>query len=568
MTVFITLVAAILLLFLQIHLASFYTKVVTDYDLYGIKIAMNDHFTIIADNLDLAWWIFPVSSDSVSYCSISYNKTTCDFVYSVIVPVSNISSFVYNCIDLQGQNVVGFFVSNDTCTFYLNNEQSVSNYSTQDNYVIDVDGQNTGVYGFADDFMFYYELDSTFQLTVWPNTLNISPRAVDIGSNVDYAVLVGYCQSTVSIAFECAFVVLLNRSLSCPNRTNVFHITGAVNYSFSDPRITHHIIQSRDYSPQGVMSVSIAWRTRRVLIGIQSLNLVLLYSFDDPQHLIGSHQNGIGLIGFGKSVAWLDDRGEKAVILANSYSYSTYQWISSLVHVYDIQLDGFSDNTQPVLIYPNGQQLLFPLISPTWLRLVSSASGHVSIFDYLGNPAIIVSTPAGAYPDTNCTFYRSSTVPCIRGTHRNYTGIELCFPCPNGTYSSNCSPCTSKDSFCPYGAVEEISYSTFESIEQDQDYPESPENTVFDDLLMQNMFSFNTKSIHCILVSPFTWIFLLTAIGMIVAIIMIIRDVFYPGTHAIRDRVKQILRRMDIIGEGEVSQFSIDIFLPIQKEMR
>ncbi|CAF4806839.1 unnamed protein product, partial [Rotaria magnacalcarata] len=80
-------------------------------------------------------------------------------------------------------------------------------------------------------------------------------------------------------------------------------------------------------------------------------------------------------------------------------------------------------------------------------------------------------------------------------------------------YSNSCSPCTLPDSFCPYGAVEEISYSTFESIEQDQDYLESPENTVFDDILMQNIFSFNAQSDHCVLVSPITCVLLVIALG-------------------------------------------------------
>ncbi|CAF1233564.1 unnamed protein product, partial [Rotaria sp. Silwood1] len=259
--------------------------------------------------------------------------------------------------------------------------------------------------------------------------------------------------------------------------------------------------------------------------------MVLLYSLDDPQHPIGTRQNGIGLMGFGKSVAWLDDQGEKAVILANSYTYSNYQWISSFVHIYDIQLDGFSDSTQPILIYPNSQQITFPWMRPPFIRLVCSPFGHLAIFDDLGIPGIIYSAPAGTYPNTNSRYFTSNTVSCIRGTYRNYTGIELCMPCSNGTYtySSNCSLCTSPNSFCPYGAVEEISYSTFESIEQDQDYPESPENTVFDDILMQNMFSFNLRFAHCALVSPITWVLLVVGLGVIIAISMVIHELWIGG---------------------------------------
>ncbi|CAF3345973.1 unnamed protein product [Rotaria socialis] len=502
-----------------------------DYDLYGIKIAMNDGLMVFVDNLNAAWYTVPVFLNTQIICIIHFNETTCNFVYSVVVPISNISSFVYNCIDLQGRNVIGLFESNAT-----------------------INGDNTAIYGFADDFLFYYELNSTFQLTVWPNSLNISPRAADIGANIDYAVVVGYCQSAPAYASDCGFIVSLNRSLSCPNSTNAFSMINSNQFAYSDPRINQYLTNSRDYSAQTVMSVSISWRTRRVLIGVQSFNMVLLYSLDDPKRPIGTRQNGIGLMGFGKTVAWLDDQGEKALILANSYTYSTYQWISSFVHIYDIQSDGFSDSTQPIFIYPNSQQILFRWMRPQFIRFVCSSSGNLAIFDDLGIPAIIYSAPSGTYPNTNSIYFTSNTVPCIRGTYRNYTGIELCMPCSNDTYaySNSCSPCTLSDSFCPYGAVEEISYSTFESIEQDQDYPESPENTVFDDILMQNIFSFNTQSGHCVLVSPITWVLLVIGFGVILAGGIFIHEAFFPGIHITRDGTKQILKKLDLIGEGEL----------------
>ncbi|CAF1543520.1 unnamed protein product [Adineta ricciae] len=539
-------------LLLQIHLAFSYTKTSNDYDLYGIKVAMNDYIMVSVDNLNMVWYVIPVVPNNSIYNAIAFNETSCDFVYSVVVPVWNISSFVYNCIDYQGRNVIGHFVSSSILSFSLADEQIVSNYSTQDNFIIDIDGQDAGVYGFADDFMFYYELNPAHSLTIWSNTWNMSPRALDIGSNVDYGVIIGYCQITSSLAQECAFIIQLNKSLSYPVRTNEFSIQNYIQFPYSDPRTNHHITQSRLYSAQTVLSIAITWRTRRVLIGIPSLNIVLLYSFDNPQNLAGSRQNGLGLMGFGKGVAWLDDQGEKAVIIANKYVYSSYQWISSSIHVYDIQSDGFTDGARPILIYPNSQQILFPWINPSFLRLSCSASGHVTIFDLLGNAAILFAAPAGTYPSTNSDFYTSIIVSCIRGTYRNYTGIELCFPCPEGTYSSDCLPCRSNDSFCPFGSVEEIAYSTFESNDQDQDYPESPENIVFDDILMQNMFSFNVQSIHCLLVSPITWVFVVIMLSVIIAIVTTIHEYFGPGKHNIRDWIKQILRKVDLIGEGQL----------------
>jgi hypothetical protein len=559
-------VTAMMMAFL-VHRASCYTKVPADYDLYGIKIAINDEFSVHADNLYTTWYLPMLHSNATFPCTLNYSATTCDFVYSVVVPISNSTSFVYNCIDLQGNNVIGFVVGNITCNYHVVNEQIVSNYSTQDNFVIAIDDSSTSVYGFADDFVLFYELQPPFRMIVWPNTLNISPRAVDIGSNIEYAVLVGYCQVTPSLANECAFVILLNTSLSFPSLKNEILIKNALIFGWSDPRSNHIVTQSRIYSAQTVMSVSVTWRTRRVLIGVPSFNIVLLYAFDNLSKPIGTRQNGIGLSGFGKGVAWLDDQGEKGVILANSYAYSTYQWISSSVYVYDIESDGFSDGAQPILIFPNSQQTLFFWQNPMFIRLLCSPSGNLIILDTLGNGPVILSSPAGTYTDTTTESYRSVSVPCMRGTYRNYSGIELCQPCPNGTFSSDCRNCTSNDSFCPYGGIEQLSYASFESIEQEQQYPESPENTVFDDLLMQNMFTLNTQSAHCILVSPMTWVLVVIALGVIVATVMAISEIYCPHRHMTRNQLKKIFKRLDLIGEGEVNPFVPGIFMNVTYEV-
>ncbi|UJR38772.1 hypothetical protein I4U23_031437 [Adineta vaga] len=536
----------IILMFLWIPSVLMYTKVSTDYDLYGIKIALNDRFLVSVDNLFLVWYVEYFPHANGSSCRVLYNSTSCDFVYSVIVPTSNNISFIYNCIDFQGNNLVGFFISNGTCIFHLKDEQIISNYSTQDNFIIAINGEDTGVYGFADDFIFFYQLFPTIDLISWPNSLNISPRAMDINFNEKYAVIAGYCQSSATIAVECGFIVQLNTSLSCPYSTSTYPLNTVVQYSWNDPRSIRLITNSRIYTSQSVMSVSICWQTQQVLIGVQSLNTVFLYSLNNTQTPIGIRQTGMNLMGYGKSVAWLDKTCQKAVILANVYSYSSYEWISSSVHVYDIQSDGFNDSTQPILVYPNAQQTLHQSMNPSFIRIICSPSGHLGLLDRFGNGIAILSVPPNTYANTNTSIYVTSYLPCNRGTSRDYYGIELCYP-----YSSSINNC-SKEFYCPYGAVGEVSYSSFESIEQDQEYPESPENIVFDDILMQNIFSFNTKSIHCLLVSPITWVLLVMIIVCIVVIGMELSEKFYPHQHSIRDRAKQIFRKIDLIGEGEV----------------
>jgi hypothetical protein len=530
---------------------------------------MNNQLLVHADNLHNVYKVFLAPFSTPTYCTPSItdlgnNNIQCAFVYAVMTPRNSSSPpyFVYNCIDVLYNNVVGrytFINNGSSCAYQHTNAIVPGNYSTQDNFVIGVDYEGSGIYAFADDFTAYYDFQS-LQITSWPNTLPISPRMVDFTSG--YGVLVGYCQLTVSQAFECGFIVLVNGSSSSPNNGSVFSIGNSLQFAWSDPRRTHFIASSEAYSTVDLMSVGVA-PSGRVLIGIRALNTVLLYIVTNPMNFstinpLSTRQTGENLMGFGRSVEWLDTDGDKAVIIANQYTYSTNQWISSAFHVYDIESDGFSDQTNPILIYPNSQQMIGPLMNPSFIRLVSDQlSGNIAILDLSGDAVIILSAAPGTYATTNQPSIFSIAVPCIPGTYRDYAGIELCTPCPNGTTSTsskiNCTTCTSSDVFCPYGAVAEVPYTAFDPIVQEQYYPESPESTVFDDILMQNMFSLNTQSPHCLVVSPITWVLVVFGFGSIVLISMGISTLVCPGTHPVRDQAKRVFKKMDLIGEGEVS---------------
>lgn len=76
-----------------------YTKVVTDNDLYGIKVALNEKFLVSIHNLLSSWFISFLSSNTSSHCSIPFNASTCDFVFSIAAPTTNDILFFYNCIN-------------------------------------------------------------------------------------------------------------------------------------------------------------------------------------------------------------------------------------------------------------------------------------------------------------------------------------------------------------------------------------------------------------------------------------------------------------------------------------
>jgi hypothetical protein len=126
----------ILFLLIEFDLIYLYTPIMNDFDLYGTKVAMNDDIMVSVDNLNMLWYVSPVIENNSYTCFITFNKTSCYFVYRTIVPISNLSIIVYNCINQQGNNVIGFFQSNGICPFYLMNEQIISNYSTQDNFMM------------------------------------------------------------------------------------------------------------------------------------------------------------------------------------------------------------------------------------------------------------------------------------------------------------------------------------------------------------------------------------------------------------------------------------------------
>ena len=553
---------------LTFYLVSSYERVANDFDLYGTKIALNNRLLVTVNNLDLSFYVQLSPYPSETSCKVA-TRLSCDFVYSVIVSKHYAQDespyFVYNCIDRSGNNVVGFYSdinNNNSCKFELKDSRIVpGNYSTQENFILCMDPNAAGVYGIADDFILYYNL-SSFEIVILSlANFNLSPRAFDIFlSNDDvFAIIAGYFQTTDWTAQEMIYLVSLSRMAVIDQ----FEVSSALNFSLDDPRRNHWVGKSRVYIPQNSISVSIASRTGKVLVGVQSLNVVLLLLLNNATNPTGflknssfitSKQNGISM-GYGKSVVWLDDNGHKAAILANNYSYTTYQWISSFIHVYDIGTDGFNVSSQPINIYPNSEQILSPQLNPSFIRLVS-AMGHVAIFDSLGNAFVLLSTAPGTYATTFKSGSFSIENSCFPGTYSDQYGIELCTPCPNGAYSSggaiHCTMCDSQvDVFCTYGAVTPINYNDIVVPWYDESYPKSPEEIIFEGILIDSMFTLNRHSSHCSIVSPLTWVLVVIGLALIILFVMSVLS-FCTRMDRHRKRAKTVIKHMDLIGEGKV----------------
>ncbi len=150
-----------------------------------------------------------------------------------------------------------------------------------------------------------------------------------------------------------------------------------------------------------------------------------------------------------------------------------------------------------------------------------------------------------------------TSVPCIPGAARNTTSFGPCFLCPPKTKNNDvsgieCETCTTNDSLlCLRGSLVEIPLVNITNYNQAIPYPNSPDLVQFDDIALQNIFSFMSTSPHCLIISPLFWASLAVGLGFIILIIMCIL-IYFPQWYPQRIFLKKLFTHMDLIGEGEV----------------
>lgn len=139
--------------------------------------------------------------------------------------------------------------------------------------------------------------------------------------------------------------------------------------------------------------------------------------------------------------------------------------------------------------------------------------------------------------------------PCSPGTYKNdNTSISPCLLCPADTKapkygSEQCEAC-SKPLNCPLGLIDDqIDYPR---ILQIVTYPESPDSTSFDDIILSNIFSFD-----CLHNSPIFWMFMVISIVTLFFIIISVFSLFTRMLHY-RLRIIRIFKHVDLVGEGHL----------------
>ena len=555
----------------------------TDYDAYGVKIAINENLLVLAENKynppEFFIQFAPYSQINISTQCLTSDPSMLDvFIYSVVIGKKQSTNEMHFYFSGELTNnktglLVGLAVYNITQrTFDFNRNSSLIcntsfvyqtkyffQYGHQEYYRLGVEPYGRYTYGFSNEFIFIFDSRNTSHLDIWNGALTwpdatFIPLVVDISET--FGVVSGFTFNGINSTVKYSPMIYLFNF----NSTNKHPFVVFQYKPIATPATWQDLLTNADanvYSPKYDMSVSIN-EFGDVLVGMQFINRVFLFSVNltSPTELnfVSRHTNGRTL-GNGKNIAWLENG--IAALIVNVYTLE-YQWTSSQVHIYGIVAEGYNSNSTPLSVFPNNHQKLPKLLNSIFLNIVSSPSA-LALLDIAGGILIFLPTAAGYY----LTVKTSDTMPliteaqqCEPGTFKNQSGVHDCTLCPTGTrnpgnFTTGCIPC-SLDTFCPLGSVNEVPQTALKTLLQAIPYPKSPDSVIFDEILIQNMFSIGPG--RCLLVSPLFWTLIAAAIA--VTIIAIMGILKYCTKNPQGKRVRKILKcffqHTDLIGEGEL----------------
>ena len=315
------------------------------------------------------------------------------------------------------------------------------------------------------------------------------------------------------------------------------------------------------WKPKHDMSVAVR-PDGGILLGIQIFNTVWLFRTNGTNLILqGTNSKTAKQIGFGKTVSWTKN-GTAAQILHNTYS-ADYNTIvaASVVEVYPLAAftmaaanESWSDSSVAEWLYPGPTQQLSELVYSDFVNVVSTPS-NLFIMDTSGNTMFIQSSAPGYYQPT-VTGYDTPLL-CPPGMYNAETSYEACQLCPENTYNPGTTPaytCTScpNNTYCPIGAVYPVNLTVLSGTDQTFVYPASPESTIFDDILIQNVFFLHGPA-HCVSVSPIFWGLMVFAVLLLVVGCMVRLKYCVNNARSkkIRRFTKFLFRRADLVKEGE-----------------
>ncbi|CAF1936970.1 unnamed protein product [Rotaria magnacalcarata] len=569
-----------------------------------VKMSLNDNFTVAAFNYDKFYVLYSVSNNSIKkYYKINYRendvyvyslsvlKTKSDQIMSFLQVVKNIksNSVLLSRIDI---NVSEFH--NSVNYQYRKSIDKVLNNIGQEHILIKVDTQEKYAYVFADSFILSYNLltnelyqnNETNVVHCDGDNGSFIPHAADLRNK--WAAMVGFHRIQNSSRNKpCLYIFKLpSLSLIQARSLDRSNILSSENMGYN-----HESIMSTSIDPSGMM----------IAIGQAQLDTVTIAFINDnntPTNISEMFQivEDVKLIDFGRSVAWLDDKGTLAVLVGKSGNRTGLQ---SEIQVFtNISSNPTSLSIIPKYIFPNNQQTLHTIpYKFGWRRrsylFVLAQSRNLLILRDDGKLIHIPSADPGfcsmervevsevyrelltcldsdicaplqsaflrkSSPTNESTsmVYSFLSKPCVSGTYKSITGFGPCTVCPPGTKnpggnkSSDCQPCKPVE-LCSLGASSEVNLTVFNSTTQVFSYPDSPIIDNYDDVLLLNFIP-NTWKAGCVLSSPLFIAVLSIIFSFTIWLIMLTikkRQLTSFDTH--RKRAKRILKHTDLIGEGE-----------------
>ncbi len=530
------------------------------FDAYGIKLATNDAVVVQARNKDAKFVLqfAPFNTSNLSSpCYVDYVSNT-NFIYEIVVPKED---YYDASVIFIGENTdkssspypfVGHLYANSSCAATYDIQYFVP-YGHDEFFVVGVDPAGNQAYGFSSQFAFSYDLQThnVTYLPGWP-IANFTPHAVDISSSY-LAIIAGFvpaAQNTYN-----ALVYMLQMDISSLTVIDTWPYV-PLNSSWQATALNR---DAANFTRKYVMSVSIHHNTSDAIVGMPSYNIVFWFYINATSLFLWAKRDNGYQRGYGQSLGWSDESGGPyPVVLGNAYSFP-YQWSSSIIYWY--YPSQFISSNPVMPMFPTAQ-------CPLWIDLgqelitIAMATFNLVLMDSSGQIYVMLQAPEGAYPDTSLAIGSnpafSGPILCPAGTYKNWVGVYICYPCSAGTMTIDdgnieCSvyDCDGNNSFCPLGSVTNDTYSdllTF--VSQVVSYPKSPDSTTFDDILMENMFTFGQSS-HCLLVSPIFWTLMMTTFIILILLIMGILK-FFKRHASTRVMLKRIFRQADLIKDGEL----------------
>jgi hypothetical protein len=535
----------------------------TKADMYGHLLTMSDHLVVQASNdqynyilmnLDNLW------SNSCLYLGAGY-----EYTYSVgMGKGQNGTELHFVAVGLNvtaNTQFVRILDGTDSCTIIDEHELPTDNVRLE-HFVMTVDDSGRVAFGLSMGNFFIYDLlnytiqvqnySSIWNMTAWylgsvptwyPGFIPFAIEAV----SVDSALVVGYQCDLVN--FFCTPCVYLITWINAQNPSTMPYL-----------QLLPSEIVYQDYtyfvsSNLMGMSISVQDNESVALIGLPQYDVVILIEYNSTDIiLIQTYFSDILGIGYGQSLIWLWNNITAIV----SYMQAVSPWSTSRITI--VEFGSNNEMSSPLFIIPNNQQVPSTSSLNSNIFLIVVANAHLAIL--FGSTETVLVIPFSSATmcsqdllnNGNSISLIQSTY-CIPGTYNEIMTIGPCKLCPSGTKNPGnstipwCVPCES-GSFCPLGSIEDIPSVSIVNISQALAYPESPDSTIFDDILIQTMFTMGSTS-YCILVSPLFWTIVVTSVAIFILIVMGILK-FIPRIMKHRAFILRIFRQTDLIGKGEL----------------